>query len=212
MTQPYPEILLPRDNYRDSINLDSASTNFTLIRRSLVSKEETVNSSGSVRTHAFLTPGKEHLFFNLSSNLLGVYEKDHLAFKVTGELSRLRWKKADKILELGAIEFEFDPIACPIFLKVDKIHNREFPFKNKKDAKGRPDIYEGRSRVVHAPLHVNYWHFEFQVLDKEGKPVSSGESDWKKNEAIHFVESYLKKHLSVLDVTCQLPTSLYKEE
>ena len=203
MPQEYPAILLPRQEYRSSIDFSKYGSGLCLIRRSRVPKEDITNDLGTVRTHAIINPDEAHLFFSLSLNLFGLFNETHLVFKLGGDSARKRWIKGGSSPQTQ-IDFSVEENSTPIYLEIDKIQKQPFTLK-KGNHKGKITQCTGESRVEHAPLEANYWHLEFRVADETGVDVKSSHSNLKVENAVHFVESYLKLHFKL---ACRQPYAL----
>lgn len=209
--QEYPEALLPKSSYKLKIDLSSASLEtLTLIRRSLVGEDETTTELGTVRSHAFIELGKEHLFYNLSFNLEGVFRKEHLVFILDRERGGQYWSSKDSIPSRDKIVFSLHPNPCAIYLKVASVYEKPYNYSKKKHD-GKIQSFLGYCTVVHKPLEGNYWHFEIEVIDESNARISPNDKEWKKEAAMNFLESYLKVHLTTKHVMSSIPEELYLE-
>jgi hypothetical protein len=197
--QEYPLALLPSKNFALKIELPASNLDsWHLIRRSLVSEEETTNDLGSVRSHAFIEPEKEHRFFGLSCNLLGIFVPQNLIYILNNkEKGGGYWIDKNKIIDVKDVEYNTALNSCPIYLQVSKIHLQPFQYEKPKANNKTLEEFTGTCKATHAPLEANYWHFEIHVLEKDGNRISSSSGKWKLEAVRHFLESYLKRHLTV---------------
>lgn len=212
----YPLPLLPRKDYKLSITLPASNLDsLYLIRRSLVSKEETTNDLGSVRSHAFIEHKKEHLFFSLSCNLLGIFLSENLIFVLTDkEKGNGYWIDKSKIMDLADVRYEVDDDVCPIYLQLSKIHLQPFHYKKPQPHNKGVKQFTGSCHAAHTPLDANYWHFEIHVYELDGVTrISANSSGWKPEAVRYFLESYLKRYLTIEQVISEpnLDEKLYKE-
>lgn len=198
--QEYPLPLLPSKEFKLSITLPASKLDsLYLIRRSLVAKEETTNDLGAIRSHAFIEPKKEHLFFSLSCNLLGIFLSDDLIFVLTDkENGNGYWADKSKIINIADVHYEIVADPCPIYLQLSKIHQQPFHYEKPTPSNKGVHQFTGSCHSVHKPLDANYWHFEIHVYEPDGfTRISANSSGWKREAVRHFIESYLKRYLTI---------------
>jgi len=213
--QGYPQALLPGKDYKIKITLSDSDVNsLHLIRRSLVGVEDTVNDLGSVRSHAFIEPGKEHHFFSLSCNLYGIFQYSDLQYSLTDkEHGGAYWCDKNKLMDCSDVKCDILENCCAIFLPIAAVHFQPFQYQKPKPNNKGYTPFTGQCQAVHMPLEANYWHFEIHVFEPEGTRISANTSKWKLLAATSFFESYLKVHLSVVFPDLQLlKESLYKDK
>ncbi len=183
----YPQELLPKRLFRLSIELtEHDAQTLYVIRRSLVSKEETINDLGSVRSHAFIEPDKMHLFYSLSCNLFGIYRQEHLQYILDKQEGRLYYTNKDQIDPSRQVLYSVVANPVSIYLKIAHIYQRPYNFSKKKPD-GKIQTFVGKCTVVHKPLQANYWHFEVEVVDENNEKILPNDKTWKQDAASHFL-------------------------
>ncbi len=187
MQLSYPDILLAKENYIEKINTDSLDKNSNLVRRSLVSKEETFDNVGDISINALFKTGNEKDFYEWSTNLLGLYTIEHLNFIVKEDDNYNKNCRLKSITEVQ--NYEYNVNAIPIFIKLYLLHKSVFPYTKENEQ------YEGIIYIEHEPLLCNYWHFQVKINDEENNKIKNkNSSTWKTQAAKYFCNTRLKKY------------------
>ena len=98
----------------------------------------------------------------------------------------MKWDTGDNIPEINTISFIEKSNIIPIYIKISSFYEQPFDYKKAQNVK-----CEGKLLVQHKPLNVNFWHFQFLVIDEDGNEINSNRSEWKK-EALMQMNTNLK--------------------
>ena len=198
---PYPERLLPKENYK-KINSDLLTKNSQLLRTTEIYPY--VDSLGKVKIDAIVMPENYSQVFDLSVNLLGIYQVDDKKYKfLDKELNKL-WNENDACLSsLNDDQYTIMSHIYAIFFEVSRIHKKKFPYE--KNVNNVNTMFEGISVVEHVPTIGNFWHFQIMFKDIEGDFIRKSSAEWKKKLRGFLVKSYLKKFAKPIHYSIQLP-------
>jgi len=195
----YPNSILPKTSYKPIINIDALIKNQSvcLIRRSDKIFEDTFNQLGGEYTL------KEDVISysdvpNLSINLLGgLFEDKHIKYKAS--LKEPAGKKWDGMTEINLAEHVNGYVVvenfCAIYIHANNIHDITVPYKRPIDKEldkffkafeiepikeENNYILDGKTKVIHDPINLNYWHVEFKILNFEQGEIKDTKATWKK--------------------------------
>ncbi len=93
----------------------------------------------------------------------------------------VRWKKGDNPAVVSETDFYYSKGNYFLF-KIDSIHKYDstYPYPIKKDGIEQQIQFNFKVLVKHAPLIVNYFHFELMVFDKDNVEIAKRDAKWKK--------------------------------
>lgn len=211
MLNLYPKELLPKYSYK-FIFTESLPQKSHLIRIS--HKEiDILDENGEVRVDALIKKGFDKDIYGYSTNLFNKFlPSQHIKFWPSLDKNKdYKWKPGKKILAARDIRFDILKNKIPIYLKLDKLHKRDFKYE-KKNSDKELENYTGSSRIVHTPMDYNFWHFELKIYDKNGDEINrEPDPNWKKNAAKSFIKFTLKNSASTkCPEAYHLKKSIYK--
>jgi hypothetical protein len=198
---PYPERLLPKNNYK-KINSELLTKNSQLLRATEIYPY--VDSLGKVKIDAILLPENYSQVFDLSVNLLGIYQVDDKKYKISDKDLNKLWSENDDCLSsLNDDQYSVLDNIHAIFFEVGKIHDKKFPFEKIVD--NTNTMFKGVSIAEHVPTIGNFWHFQIMFKEVDGEFIRKSGAGWKKKLRGFLVKSYLKKFAKPIHHTIQLP-------
>lgn len=205
---PYPELLLPKIEYREELIVDDLvgdSADYYLIRISTGA----ILDPTEIKIRELCQPTKE--FVGLSTNLLGIFELGHLPFKALDRPKEDYWVRSDGTIDAGSIHYEEVGGREPIFIRISQL--QDIGFSAAKQVGKEMITIDFKVRLLHKPTRPNYWHFEVRVfnsadqqeLDRDHLP------DWAKNAMKKFVEIDICHKASGIppDLVRTIPHSLF---
>lgn len=187
----FPTSILPRIFFKNCIDFDALFRHqkVILLRRSEYNYDETFNSLGMLREDAI----DLNRIPNMSLNLLGTYFKpEYSKFRITKKAAE-KWINIEPVFLSEYVEFiNLWPDSCNIFIDANNIHDQTIPYAIPKSNKGihaeiekyfkkvpilnqTEDGYDvtSRTKVIHDPVKLNYWHVEYSIEDFKGVPFPS---------------------------------------
>jgi hypothetical protein len=225
----FPVSILPKLNYVSIIDIQSLLNGQTvyILRRSDKSFNDTFNDLGKLREDA-ITP-KEIPF--LSLNMLGgLFKPEHTKFKVLNN-GMSRWKNNDYISIIDFLnDFTRIDNYCIVYIEANGIDSQSIPYDQTatKDLTkeinrffehiDKPIIsdgsykLEGKTKLLHDPINLNYWHLELNILDYKQNPI--------KYKSSKYIEDFCKKVIN--DIICansfssvtdipEIPKNIYRK-
>lgn len=188
----YPLKLLPQKNYK-YISLDTLDKNALLLRTTESNDRDFIlDTLDKVNPEAILPFDKFHQVFGLSVNLFGIYDSDDICFRVLSKELNEYWNEGDVVSEnISPSDYQILENRGIIFFEIFKLQEKSFPYKNPKD---NPEEFIGLCKIFHKPTKANFWHYQIEFEDKEGKIIKSKGSAWQKNMSEYLVRSFLKKY------------------
>lgn len=190
----YPEKLLPKNTFK-IITVEDIDKRVSLLRKSVLPKEEAFDKIGDIRANAICEV--KHVF-GLSMNLYSIYDHSHIAIIINDKKLHDYWYPHESIPKSDDIDFEINDSTFPIFLPLNKLHRKPFPY-SKNNPKNGLEVLEGFLLIDHKPTKCNFWHFELSVFDSNSSKILRNKPAWREKIASFLLKSYLKEY--VLDYT-----------
>jgi hypothetical protein len=181
----FPKEIIPKVGFLSKIPIDELieRQNLIVIRRVDKSSDETFNTIGTLREDALIP--KEIPF--LSLNILGgAFKIHHSKYKINKDgMERWDGNRKIKLFQFRDSFTEIDNYTI-IFMDTSKINNQNFPYNQPKSTEinkeianffkhvGLPSLsggefnLEGKIKLLHDPLNLNYWHAELNIIDFKG--------------------------------------------
>lgn len=130
---------------------------------------------------------------DLSTNLLGVFEKDDIRFVIDKETNDKfgyhdLWNGTDNCLLPLEGHYSIDDKRGCFYILVDKLKEDIIPMMNASD--GTCQYYH--FRILHTPTNCNYWHISIRVYDSQNCEVNKLPISLRKKKNIwRTVKTYL---------------------
>lgn len=205
----FPKSIIPKENFVLLMDMDNLLEHESIfvLRRSDRNYEDTFNDLGILRDEA-LSPREVP---NLSINLLGGFFKpEHTKYRIINR-GMQKWGNYKSINISEYLEdFEIIENYTPIFIEANNINEVEVPYTqhvNKDITKEvekffsimpKPSIsggkyhLQGKTKLVHDPTNLNYWHAELRLENFKGDEIK-----YKKSA---YISEFCEKVIS--DIIC----------
>lgn len=201
----YPYKLLPNKNYK---LIDSDLGVHHLVRHTAVQdiQELQEESTGLIKAKYICSP-RENII-DLSTNLLGIFDHDHLGIELTkaGKIKYMHYCFPDEQVNLPVFTEDFNLNSDRGFfhLLISDINNTLVKYKiGEKE-------FEAKCKVLHTPMKWNYWHFSIRWILTDQKYWNEldprGKKKWSKRLA-HVSRSHLQMFANL-----QIPRTKNLEE
>ena len=217
----YPICILPYLHYKlkiedTSINQLVNEDNCVIVRRSGKSEVDSFNELEILKEDII----SEKSVPNLSMNLYGSkFTNEHLKFRCFGEAINL-WEGEKIKLSNYKSFYNILETHSPIYFLIKDLHNKIFPYY-KTDDKDTQKLLRilglnissengkvklnGKSKVIHSPNKLNYWHVELQIKDNQESEIKNTNSAWQKSAAL-----YAYNDIVVMSAKKNPPQNIFK--
>lgn len=120
----------------------------------------------------------EKFFFGYSTNKIPPSNIDDTTIRILNNDLLEYWNEGEDAMVPKDDEFEYVNDRGYLLFSIGDIHNftATYPYPQKREIVK----LHFRLNVSHKPLHCNYPHFEFTILDNDLKEIEQGGGKWRK--------------------------------
>ena len=165
MPDSYPEHLPPQSHYHH-IELNELPAGHHVSRFSTDPPGEVFDEDGDLYPSQIGQPRKNAL--DVSTALLGIFQPADHRFEVIGDrrivLTYNIWE-GETVLAIGSEEFRERKVTVAYHFSIADVNALRYTYPEEA-----PTLV-GAARVIHTPVHSNFWHCSIQPTDEAGLPA-----------------------------------------